>query len=219
MMLHNTPNWGYIQRGAVYTVVGRLSHSYKMKAHLNLFVLCILVITGVMPLSSCAPSITRDIAEKEIITFTLELIIQQQTTGSIQYRQNSGEPWLSLPPKANLIIYAPANPEKDKADWEQLDKSNPFQVWWYFDGNLVETQDRQLAIQEWQQYYQYELKAKSWPDRYEFGILSVSRNNKNAKIYFSSSTCPECAAGFIYTLRRNNSGQWEIVDKELLWVS
>jgi hypothetical protein len=126
---------------------------------------------------------------------------------------------LNPPPKANLIIYSPPNKEVDKNPWELLRIDEPIKVWWYFDNNLVEATDNQLAIQKWEELYMFNAELNSWPDRYEFGILSISINKKKATIYFSSSSCPECAGGLIHTVERNGSGNWVITDSELLWLS
>jgi len=176
-----------------------------------------------MPLAGCSPPISQKDAEKELVAFMLDLIIQKENKETAEFVQSSGEPWLNPPSYANLIVYAPPNEDIDKDPWEQLNVDDPIMVWWYFDNQLVEANKKQTAIRKWKENYLFKPGAnsgsKSWPTDYEFGILSISRNHKKAMLYFSWSYCPECAVGFIYTLRRNNSGEWEIKDSEVLWVS
>jgi len=168
-------------------------------------------------MSACSPSITREDAEKELVAFMLDSIIQKPDGGPANYVQTSGQPWLNPPSSAILIIYAPPNEKKDKNPWEQLRANEAIKVWWYFDNNLVETTDKQVAIQKYAENYMYE--SHDWAGRYEFGILSISTNNKKATVYSSLSSCPECAGGSILTIERNDSGKWEITDSELLWLS
>ncbi len=170
----------------------------------------------VISLAGCTSPARSEETEKELVSFMLKFIVKQQQ-GRVDYVQSIGQPWLTLPSDAKLIIYFPPNEEKDKLPWEQLNFGEPIKVWWYFDKNLIEATDNQVAIQKYLEHYQ--VASHQWPGRYEFGILSVSRNNKRATIYESSSTCPECAGGMLYTLQKNDSGEWEIIDSELLWLS
>lgn len=178
-----------------------------------------LIITSVLsPLVGCSPSITKNDAEKEIVSFMLDLIIHNSLKVAANYVQSSDQPWLNPPPSANLIIYAQPNKEVDKAPWEQLSEES-INVWWYFDNKLIEATDNQVAIQMWNELYMFNQETHSWPYRYEFGILSISGTNRKATVYYSASSCPECGGGQLYTLRRNDSGEWEITDSELLWLS
>ena len=186
-----------------------------MKIHIKVFVTLVTIIIIAMPLASCSSSITREDAEKEIVSFMLDFIIQNPVGGSANYVQTSGQPWLNPPPSAVLIVYSPPNEKKDKNPWEQLKIGEPIKVWWYFDNKLVEATDNQVAVQKYAEYYM----PNSWLGRYDFGILTISRNNKKATVYFGSSTCPECAGGMIHTIERNDSGKWEIINSELLWLS
>ena len=169
-----------------------------------------------MPLTGCSPSITREETEKELVAFMLDSIIPKRDGGSANYVQTSGQPWLNPPPSATLIVYSPPNEKKDKAPWEQLKNDEPIKVWWYFDNKLVEATDKPIAIQKYVEIYEY--NSHDWLS-YEFGILSISKNNKKATVYSGLSSCPECAGGSILTLERNDSGKWEITDSELLWLS
>jgi hypothetical protein len=157
----------------------------------------------------------RKKAEEELISFMLDFIVRLQE-GHTNYSQVSGQPWLNPPADANLIVFLPPNEEIDKKPWEQLKFDEPIKVWWFFDNKLVEATDNQEAIQKYEEYYMADAR---WPWRYQWGILSISDDNKKATMYVESSSCPECAGGMLYTLRRDDSGEWQIIDSELLWLS
>jgi hypothetical protein len=145
----------------------------------------------------------------------LDYILQLGTDEKVTYVQTSGEPWLNPPPSAKIIIFLPPNSKKPKSPWDYLNGDRPIKVWWYFDNKLVETTDKEAAIREWEKTYM----DISWPYRYEFGIFSLSNHNRSASIYFSASSCSECAGGRLIKLKRNASGQWVITKEELLWLS
>jgi len=174
------------------------------------------LISVVIPLAGCTSTTMSKEVEEELVSFMLKFIVEQQE-GHAGYAQSIGQPWVNPPQDAILVIYFPPNDVKEKLPWEQLKFGEPIKVWWYLDNNLVEASDNQVAIEKYFEHYQ--VAADQWPGRYEFGILSVSRNNKRATIYESSSTCSECAGGMLYTLQKNESGEWEIIDSELLWLS
>ena len=188
-----------------------------MKTYTNILLAIIISTVSLMPLAACSPTVSREDAEKELISFWLDFTIQQGLSQN-SYTRTSGEPWVNPPSSANIIIFLPPYATTTNDPWEQLALNSPIKVWWYFDNKLVEATDNQIAIAKWKEYYSPD-DSNNWPMRYEFGILSISKNNKKATIYESSSTCPICAGGMLYTLKRNNSGEWEITDSELLWLS
>ena len=185
-----------------------------MKAILQALVMLMIIIA--LPLTGCSPTITREEAEKEIVSFMVETILQKPEGESTGYVQTNSQPWLNPPPSAILIVYSPANKTDNKNSWEQVEFGEPIQVWWFFDNNLVEATDKQVAVQKYGEKYIY--GGHDWSS-YEFGILSISSNNQKATLYESISSCPDCAGGMILTLERNDSGEWEITDSELLWLS
>jgi len=186
-----------------------------MKTNINILA-TLIIIAIVTPLAGCSSSITREEAEKEIVVFMLDSIIPKPDGETSNYVQISGEPWLNAPPSAILIVYSPPNENKNKDSWDQLKTDEPIKAWWYFDNKLVEATDKPTAIQKYVEYYEY--NSYDWLS-YEFGILSISANNKKATVYYGLSSCPECAGGSILTIERNDSGKWEITDSELLWLS
>ena len=187
-----------------------------MKSYINLFVVITTILSMAVPLAGCTSPTLSEETEQELVSFMLKFIVEQQEDHT-DYVQSTGQPWLNPPPEAILIIYYPPNEEKETLPWEQLKLGEPIKVWWYLDNNLVEAIDNQVAIEKY--FEQYQMATNQWPGRYEFGILSVSRDNKRATIYEDSSTCSECAGGMLYTLQKNDSGEWEIIDSELLWLS
>lgn len=152
--------------------------------------------------------------ENELITFMLNFSLQALSVETTNYLQTNGKPWVNAPPSANLIIYLPPNKQKFEAPWDAINYEEPVKVWWYFDGNLVEATDNQTAIQKWQELYAH----NSWPDRFDFGILSLSSDKTTATIYFSRSTCPECSGGILLTVQKNASGKWTLTNSKLLWL-
>jgi hypothetical protein len=152
--------------------------------------------------------------ENELIAFMLNFSLQALSGEITNYLQTNGEPWVNAPQSANLIIYLPPNKQKFEAPWHALNYEEPIKVWWYFDGKLVEATDNQTAIQKWQDLYTY----NSWPERFDFGILSLSSDKTKATIYFSRSTCPECSGGMLLTVQKNASGKWTLTNSELLWL-
>lgn len=152
--------------------------------------------------------------ENELVTFMINFSLQAQSGEIINYLQINGEPWVNAPSSANLIIYLPPNKQKLEASWDVLNYEEPIKVSWYFDSKLVEATDNQTAIQKWQDQYAH----NSWPERFTFGILSLSKNNTKATIYFSRSTCPECSGGMLLTVQKNDSGKWTPTNSELLWL-
>ena len=190
-----------------------------MKTYFNTLITLMALLAITFSSSGCSPGLSREDAEKEIVAFMLDNIIQGKLEGNANYLQSSGEPWLETSVTANIITFSPPNDAKEKNPWEYLKSSEPIKVWWYFDNKLIEVTDKGLGQQKWQEYYMNNSDSHSWPIASDFGILSMSNGNTKATIYVDFSSCSECALGFISTLERNDSGMWEIIDTELLWVS
>jgi hypothetical protein len=171
-------------------------------------------------LSSCSPSITKESAEKELVSFMLDFIVQQEIGGTANYIQTSGQPWVDAPPGANIIIWSPPveNTQSDSLDYVKSDA--PIKVWLYSDHKLVEVTNKQEAVQKYKQTYMSNPQSNIWAwGYYEFGIMSISSNNEEATIYVGASCGPLCGHGVMYTVKRNSSGKWEIRDSKQLWIS
>lgn len=195
-----------------------------MKKSTTIFAVLLFTIIAVVLLEGCSPSVTKDDAEKEIISFWLDrhIRLSEKTMGDpVSYSQTRGEPWLDKPEEAMLIIYFPPNVSSKKV-WDQLKTDEPIKVWWYYDHKLVEATDSNKAIQKYKE--QFSSGSRKWL-RYEFGILSLSANNRKATIYERSSFSRDLEnsklyeEGRRYKVRRNGSGNWDVIDSEGLWLS
>jgi hypothetical protein len=187
-----------------------------MKKNIKHTIVLSLMLAMAFSLIGCSPFISREDAEKELVAFMLDHIIQNPSKEHVNYIQTSGQPWIDPPESAQLIIYAPPYKKIDKTPWEQLQTDKPIEVWWYFDNNLIEATEKEIALQKYVERYEY--NSHDWSS-YEFGILSISNDNKTATVYSASSFCPECAGGSILTLEKSDSGEWIIIDSESLWLS
>ena len=77
-------------------------------------ILAMLIAIAIM-LSACSPTITRDTAEKELVSFMLDYIVEQEIGGTANYILTSGQAWVEAPPSSNIIIWA--DPIKDIDGW------------------------------------------------------------------------------------------------------
>ncbi len=171
-------------------------------------------------LSGCSPSITKESAEKELVSFMLDFIIQQEIGGTVDYLQTSDQPWVDAPPGENIIIWAPPV-DKAQDSFESVNSDEPIKVWLYADNTLVEvTTNQKDAIEEYRQTYMSDSQSDIWAwGYYEFGIMSLSSDNQEATIYVGVFCGPLCGHGVMYTLERNSSGKWEITGSERIWIS
>jgi hypothetical protein len=164
------------------------------------------------PQPTTTPDLTVDLktldakTEDELVLFMLDYILQSRIDNNTSFVQTRGEPWLDAPESAIIISYSDANSDE------------PIKVWWYFDNQLIEATDNQIAWKKWNEYFVYNSPTHTWPDNIAFSILSLSNNNTKATIYYSLSTCSECAAAFLFTLERNAYGDWLIIKDETLWM-
>jgi hypothetical protein len=199
-------------------IVGRLSrHGKSMKTNNKIIV--ILIAISIF-LSGCSPAITKETAEKELVSFMLDFIVQQEIGGTANYIQTSGQPWVDAPPNANIIVwYPPAeNFPGDTIRYLQIDE--PIKVWLYADNKLVEATDKKETIQKYDETQMLNPESDIWAwGSYGFGILSISESNNEAKVFFGVSCGPLCGHSVIYTVKRNTSGKWEIKDEQILEVS
>ncbi len=157
--------------------------------------------------------------EIEIVDYLVDFIVRQEIGGTADYIRNSGQPWVSSPPKANIIVWAPAN-DTPGSGIEFLQSDKPTRVWWYADNKLTETDDKLKSIEEYQQRYMKNASSDIWAwGYYEFGVISVADDKQSAKVYVGASCGPLCGHGFYYTLRRSPSGKWWISKAEHLWQS
>jgi hypothetical protein len=179
-----------------------------------------LVLTFTATLAGCSPAVSKESAQSEVASFILDFIIQQEIGGTAGYIQTSGQPWVDAPPNASIIIWAPPIEKISDNTLEYLRSDEPIKVWWYADGKLTETSATAESIQKYRDAYMADPKSNIWAwGYYEFGILSMSNGNKRAEVYVGVSCGPLCGHGVIYTIQRDDSGRWKIIDTENLWIS
>ncbi len=177
-----------------------------------------LFITIAVLLSACSPAISKETAEKELVSFILDFIVQQEIGGTANYIQTSGQPWVDAPPNANIIIWSP--PIENPGDFDYIKSDESIKVWLYADGKLVEATDMKDTIQNYKTTHMSNTESDIWAwGYYEFGIMSISSNNQEATIYVGVSCGSLCGHGVMYTVKRNSAGKWEIKDSKDLWVS
>lgn len=188
-----------------------------MKA--NSRVIAALIAIVIIP-SGCSPAITKETAEKELVSFELDFIVQQEIGGTANYIQTSGQPWVAAPPSANIIIWSPPAENVNADSIEYLKSDAPIKVWLYADGKLAEATDKEGTIQEYKQTHMSSPQSDIWAwGYYEFGIMSMSSDHQEATVYVGASCGPLCGHGVMYTVDRNGFGKWEIKDAKDLWQS
>jgi hypothetical protein len=176
-------------------------------------------ITIAVLLSNCFPTISKETAQKELVSFMIDFIVQQHLGGSANYIQTSGQPWVDTLGSASIIIWAPPVEKIDKNTFIYLKDNEPIKVWLYADNKLAEMTDKLGTIKDYEIAHNMsnESDVGAW-GYYDFGVLSISDNNDEAKVYVGFSCGSYCGESDIYTLRSNSSGEWEIKDTEFLWV-
>lgn len=84
----------------------------------------------------------------------------------------------------------------------------------------MEVDEKQQAIQDYRDTHFRETEWDIWAwGYYEFGILFMSPSRRLAVVYVDASCGYLRGHGVLYTLKRNWSGEWEIIDYMDLWVS
>ena len=164
-----------------------------------------------------SPPLSRQQAEHELITFMLDYIVTQQIPENLPYippeeRSISGPPAL-----VSIIILAPAgeNPEPGQ---NPLDITRPVRVWLHKDHQLYEAIDKTETIEQYRQDYMIFQDLHYW-GFYEFGIVSISDDGQQAKVYWEVSCGMNCGHGYLHILERNAQGKWEITGSEWSWVA
>lgn len=180
----------------------------------------VILMAMVILASGCSSTNTKETAEKDLVSFTLDFIVQQEIKGTANYIQTSGQPWVEAPPNANMIIWSPPVDNVSPDTIKYLKTNEPIKVWLYADNKLVEVADKEGAIQEYRQTHMSNPKSNIWAwGYYQFGIMSLSNNNNEAKIYVDVYCGITCGHGVMYTVKRNTSGKWEMTESKFLWVS
>ncbi len=183
---------------------------------------CVIVaaILGSMFLSACTPQIPRPEAEQELVPFVLDRILLLQGGSAVNSAPSGTRRWADAPADAGIVVWAPPVVPADESGIRYVDDEQAYRVWWYADQHLVEVTDKQEAIRQFRQTHFSSTSSsnKGW-SYIEFGILSFSRGNREAKVYVGISCGPLCGNGTVYTLQRNDSGTWDVKDSEGKWIS
>src|SRR5689334_20812836 len=101
-------------------------------------------------LSGCSPAFAKKSIEKELVSFMLDFIIQQDIRGSANYVQTSSQPWVDIPTNAKIITWSPPVEKIDENTSNYLKDGEPIKVWLYADNKLVEMADKLGTIKKYQ---------------------------------------------------------------------
>ncbi len=181
------------------------------------FIMIVLLTVEVIA-GACTPAVSRQQAEQELVWFMLHYMLLHEP-GSM-YAQPAAAHWADAPGDASLVVWAPpANPVPDGGiGFVKTDQ--PIRAWWFSKGQLVEVLDKENAIQQFRQAkFSGPFPSDNGGSYYEFGILSLSNGNQQAKVYADYWCGPLCGSRSVYTLRRNAAGEWEVTDSEMKWIS
>ncbi len=190
------------------------------RARIGVYILLSAVIS--LLLGACGPSIPRTQAEHEVADTMLDYLVSQQVGGSPSYRRMPAQPWSNAPYEAGILVWAPANQNFREQGIDYLETEKPLQVWWLADAALTPVaSDMRLAVEDYRSTRITHRPADAkWGWNYtEFGILSMSNGNRQAKVYVGISCGPLCGTGTIYTLQRDDSGKWTMTDEQGVWIS
>ncbi len=194
----------------------------RAHSHFGIYFIIILSMLGSLALSACGPLIPRAQAEQEAAEAMLDYLIARQGGASTSYRRMPPQPWNKAPYEAGIIVWAPPNPGWDQQGTNYLDTDRPVKVWWLSGAELTEVaSDKAAAVQDYRATHMTQRPAGAkWGWNYtEFGILSMSGGNQQARVYVGESCGPLCGMGTIYSLERDASGAWTIRASEMRWIS
>ena len=189
----------------------------------SIILLMIAILMGNI-LPACADSstqeavvITRQQAEHELVTFMLDLILNQEIPKYLPYIP-PGERSIRAPAAvASLIIQAPPIDAPQPGE-NPLDLTQPLRVWLYKDNQLFEAIDKTETIQQYRQDHMNYQLSQDW-GFYNFGIVSISDDGQQAKVYWEVSCGFDCGHGYLNLMQRNAQGKWQITGAEWGWIA
>jgi hypothetical protein len=149
--------------------------------------------------TEAVPVISPEQAE-ELVAFMLEYIQQEE----VPY---AGE--------VNIIMWGHV---KEGSPPEIYYVSELIKVWWLENGQLSEREDKIEAIEQYRQDYVRDQDFDATWGEFEFGILSISEDGRQAQIVLEASIRIDYAYAILFTLERDEAGQWEITASEHLWI-
>lgn len=186
-------------------------------------ILMITILMGII-LPACGASatpeevvISQQQVEHELVTFMLDKIQTQEIPKNLPYIPPEERATSDPAAFVSIIIQAPAgeNPEPGE---NPLDLTQPIRVWLYKDNQLYEAIDKTETIEQYRQDFIIFQDLHDW-GFYGFGIVSISENGQQAKVYWEVSCGMNCGHGNLYILERNEQGKWEITGSEWGWIA
>lgn len=170
-----------------------------MKTKPALLILVLIGLLASMVFIFALPNMrTEAQTEEELIDFMLMQIYQDAATN-----------------REELIVYAEKVNESQESI-SMIDTTKPLRVWVYKDGEISEQIDIQNTIQS---YWKELSSVTPMHSITYFTILSTSRGATTAQLAVDFTCGETCGQGVIFTVERNWSGDWKIIDSEIVWVS
>jgi hypothetical protein len=195
---------------------------YKRGGVKTLLVLTIGVLN--MLLSACNTSpgteevvLDRQQVEHELVAFMLDYIVQQQIPENMPYIPPEDRSANGPPAVVSIIIQAPPGEDPDSSH-NTLDLTQPIRVWLYTDNQLYEAIDRAETIAQYRRDYMDHNTSQHW-GYYDFGIISISDDGQQAKVFWEVSCGMMCGHGYMNILDRTATGIWEITGAEWMWIA
>lgn len=162
-------------------------------------------------------AIDQQQAEHELVTFMLDYIVRQQIPENMPYIPPEDRSANGPPSLVSIIIQAPPGEDSDSSH-NTLDLTQPIRVWLYTGNQLYEAIDRTETIEQYRQDYMDFQNSKYW-GFYDFGIISISEDGQQAKVFWEVTCGSMCGHGYMNILERNADGKWEITGAEWMWIA
>lgn len=204
-----------------------------MRKHKGVFIsFSVVIILIAMAAFYWYPFLSRQEAEYEIASFMTDLLVKQGPVGvetpsdylyvqdlksPIERVEPSDQPWLNASQQTTLIVWAPPmdNFNIDNNPFNVLRMDAPISVWWYFDNTVVTAKDKTEAIAKYAELFMSDAPEDGCPYNFSsFGILSLSGNNRDAKVFVDVVNGPLCGIQTTLLIHRQLSGKWEIKGTE-----
>lgn len=192
-----------------------------LKRNFHLLAAAILgfLLTACSPAANSTPSaaLNQKEVEAELVAFFLDYIIRQQIPENMPYIPPEDRSPDGPPAVVSIIIQAPPGEDPDSSH-NTLDLTQPIRVWLYSENQLYEAIERTETIEQYRQDYMDFQNSQYW-GFYDFGIISISEDGQQAKVFWEVSCGSMCGHGFMNILERNADGKWEITGAEWMWIA
>ena len=184
----------------------------------NSYLIALALLTLVISqlLLACKPSLEQELAEEELVAFMLDTIITQQVGDAEVTLAPDGQSYQGAAAEASLIVYAPLKKPVGEHPYT-LQLAEPLQAWWLAELTLYQASDLAGGIARFRQ--EAITPSPSAACHFTaFGIASMERQGSQVEVYVELSCGMKCGSGVLYTLQCDQSGQWEIIDSELVMI-